>query len=84
MLLVYYNINHEHFYMVYTRYSNFEYYVGYINQFNHIIVQMFYIYDNQLYNITCHHDIYTIFPKKEKLRNKLITRIVRWLNKLKG
>ena len=84
MLLVYYNTNQKHFYIIYTKYDKLNYYVGYTNQFNHIIVQIFYIYGNKLYNINCHNDIYKIFPKKERLRNRLITRIVRGLNKLKG
>ena len=80
---MYYNINQEHFYMVYTRYDNFKYHIGYINQFNHILVQMFYVYKDELYNITSHNDIFNIFPKKEKLRNRVITRVIRGLYKLK-
>lgn len=90
MLLVYYNINTEVFFLKYVK-SYFDndgkyYEIGYINQYNHIIVQLFIVdYDNNLVSANSYLDYLNDlrFQKKETIKNKLIDRTIGLLNKLK-
>lgn len=90
MLLVYYNINTEVFFLKYVK-SYFDndgkyYEIGYTNQYNHIIVQLFIVdYDNNLISANSYLDYLNDlrFQKKETIKNKLIDRAIGLLNKLK-
>lgn len=90
MLLVYYNINTEVFFLKYVK-SYFDndgkyYEIGYTNQYNHIIVQLFIVdYDNNLISANSYLDYLNDlrFQKKETIKNKLIDRTIGLLNKLK-
>ena len=90
MLLIYYNINTEVFFLKYVK-SYFDndgkyYEVGYTNQYNHIIVQLFIVdYDNNLISANSYLDYLNDlrFQKKETIKNKLIDRVIGLLNKLK-
>ena len=90
MLLVYYNINTEVFFLKYVK-SYFDndgryYEIGYTNQYNHIIVQLFIVdYDNNLISANSYLDYLNDlrFQKKETIKNKLIDRVIGLLNKLK-
>lgn len=90
MLLVYYNINTEVFFLKYVK-SYFDndgkyYEIGYTNQYNHVIVQLFIVdYDNNLISANSYLDYLNDlrFQKKETIKNKLIDRTIGLLNKLK-
>mgnify|MGYP006972498327 FL=1 len=90
MLLVYYNINTEVFFLKYVK-SYFDndgryYEIGYTNQYNHIIVQLFIVdYDNNLISANSYLDYLNDlrFQKRETIKNKLIDRAIGLLNKLK-
>lgn len=90
MLLIYYNINTEVFFLKYVK-SYFDndgkyYEIGYTNQYNHIIVQLFIVdYDNNLISANSYLDYLNDlrFQKKETIKNKLIDRAIGLLNKLK-
>lgn len=81
MLLVYYNIPHHSFYQVYknTLLNNEE--VGSINGFGHLLVQMFYISNNKIYNVNSYSDTYEIFDKKN-VKKRFLKRLIRFLNKI--
>ena len=80
-LLIYYNVNQKHFYIVYTNYIN--YYVGYENSYGHILVQILGVKNNLYVNVKNFYDLASIPWKKEKLKVRLINKLIRWLNKLK-
>ena len=87
MLFVYYNPNYNTFYTKYLRnYFNPKYKVGYVNQFDHIIVSCYMITEKGLVNCLSHNDYYinhSTIKKKKSLRNKLINRIICLLYKIK-
>lgn len=78
MLLIYYNVNHHCFYQVYKPFTTLK--VGTINGFGHMLVQIIYIFNNNLYNITSYTDIDNIWPKFSKKR--FIKRIIRFLKNI--
>lgn len=78
MLLIYYNINHCCFYQVYRPFTSLK--VGSVNGFGHILVQILYIFNNKLYNISSETDIDDIRPKFSK--NRFIKRIIRFLKNI--
>lgn len=47
MLLIYYNPQKNSFYLKYCHSYLFDKEVGYINQFNHVLVQILFIYNNK-------------------------------------
>lgn len=84
MLLVYYNINHKSFYQVYKNFQ-FNIKVGDINGFNHMLIQIFYIDNNKIYNVSSSEDCYYIGTDYRMRKKRFLKRIVRFLNKrLKG
>lgn len=83
MLLIYYNLNTEVFFLKYVKHCRFR--VGYINQYNHIVVQMF-AYGEEL--IECNSYIeylqdYVNNQEEDSVKNKVIDRVIDLLNKLK-
>lgn len=78
MLLIFYNIQHHSFYQVYKNSTNLK--LGDFNGFGHMLVQIFYIYDNKFYSIVDGYDAYSVCIKK-RIRKRFIKRIVRFLNK---
>lgn len=83
MLLIYYNPHHNHFYMVYINSIPFEKKVGYINKYDHILVQMLLIRNNKLYNVSSYEDYFKIKVRDETTKEKVINRLIRFLNKIK-
>lgn len=83
-LLVYYNVNQKHFYIVYTNYVPLDKEIGYINQFNHILVQIL-VFNNGCYiNVSSFKDLLYIPKKKDSLKVVIINKLIRWLYKLRG
>lgn len=82
-LLIYYNTNHGNFYQVYTNYiPNKE--VGYVNQYDHMLVQILVNRNNEYINIKSYKDLIEIPWKKEKLKLRIINKLISWLYKLRG
>ena len=54
--------------------------LGDLNGFGHLLVQIFYIYDNKFYSIVDGYDAYSVCIKK-RIRKRFIKRIIRFLNK---
>lgn len=78
MLLIYYNVNHKCFYQVYRPFTTLK--LGSVNGFGHILVQILYIFNNKMYNLSSIADIDYIWPKFSKKR--FIKRIIRFLKKI--
>lgn len=88
MLFIYYNPNYNTFYtkIVKSCYFNPIYEVGYVNQFEHILVSMYLIGEKELINCKSLADYSKTKKKKmqdKSLRNVLIDRIICVLNKIK-
>lgn len=89
MLLVYYNLNTGVFFLKYVKHcftSDNRYCVGYTNQFNHILVQMF-VYDNCLIECNSYIEYLQDYVKKineDSVKDKLINRVIDLLNRLKN
>ena len=83
IILVYYNPNRNCFYTKFVK-SCLYYEVGYINQYDHILVQIL-VYDDKLISIKNHIDYYKKSKKikEESKKNRLINRTIDLLNKLK-
>lgn len=82
-ILVYYNPNRNCFYTKIVK--NYLFYeVGYINQYEHILVQIL-AYDDKFISIKNHIDYYKKSKeiKEESKKNMLINRTIDLLNKLK-
>lgn len=85
MLLVYYNPNKDNFYIRYTRnYFTDEYYLGKINEYGHILVQLFLYDDNELVPI---EDYWSYYQSTKELKPgfkvRLINRVIYLLNRIK-
>ena len=83
-ILIYYNPNHKCFY---TKYSDSYFYpeVGYVNQFEHILVQvLFFDYSsNRLINEVEFKKL-TFSQESDSLKNRLINQAIGFLDKLKS
>ena len=79
ILLVYYNPHHEHFYMKIVETIPED--VGYVNRYDHILVQMFKYYNGDLHNVQSY---FTLLHERESFKVRSINRIIRFLDKLKG
>lgn len=80
IILVYYNPNQYHFYLKCV--STIPEDVGYVNSYDHILVQMLKYSNGHLRNVQSY---FTLFPeKKETAKVRFINRLIRFLNKLKG
>ena len=79
-LLIYYNPNHQNFYIVYTNYLFSNYFVGFENGYGHVIVQILVYRHNKLINVNSYSDI-SRSSHKESLKSRLARRMIRWLNK---
>lgn len=86
LLLVYYNPNHN---SIYTKFvhsvTNDNHHVGYINQFGHQVIQIFYLSEGKL--VSC-YDFWdylnkTKVPPEEPQINKVIDRLCDVLYKFK-
>lgn len=73
------------FYAKYVRtaYYHRDYKVGYVNQYNHELVAMFYITNKKLIQCTSMTDYYNIKKENGTFKKRLINRIIYLLNKLK-
>lgn len=88
MLLIYYNLNTEVFFLKYVKHcfsKDNRFRAGYVNQYNHIVVQMF-VYEEEL--IECNSYIeylqdYVNNQEEDSVKNKVIDRVIGLLNKLK-
>lgn len=73
MILVWFNPNKE---VYYTRFYNYyilnNYYVGYVNSYNHIVIQMFYLFNDKVYNVVNYND-YIRQKDSQKKNNSLLT-----------
>lgn len=86
MLLLYYNPTNDKYYLRYYKSIHYDYRVGYVNQFEHIVVKILVIQDNglvavddlQKYLLDCYYK----GSKKETLKTRLINRTIDLLNKL--
>lgn len=83
-LLIYYNINHGNFYQVYTNYIPMDREVGFVNQYDHMLVQILANRNNKYINVKSYHDLIKIPYEKEKLKLRIINKLIRWLYKLRG
>lgn len=81
-VLIYYNPNCECFYLVYSDYIP-DRPIGYLNSYNHVLVQILANRRDEYYNVTSKYDLAKIPWKKEKLKLRLINGLIRWLNRLK-
>lgn len=79
-LLIYYNPNCKNFYVVYTNHILFDYRVGQINGYGHILVQILVYRHNKLINVNSYSDLFSN-SHKESLKSRLARRCIRWLNK---
>ena len=86
MLFIYYNPNYNTFYIKYLRsYFDPKYKVGYVNQFDHMIVSCYMITEKGLVSCESCDDYYrkkSTIKKKKSLRNKLINKIICLLYKI--
>lgn len=80
ILLVYYNINHKSFYQI-DKSLAFDFKVGELNGFGHLLVQAFYIKDKKVYNVQSNEDIYNIPDSYVAVKRRFIKRVIRFLNK---
>lgn len=72
MILIWFNPNNAIYYSrYYKHYICNEYYVGYTNSYNHIVVQMFILQDHNILNVNDYYDyMYKIrYSQKE---NKIL------------
>lgn len=81
MIAVYYNPTKDTYYakFVKTAYFYDHYKVGYINQYRHILVCLFYI-DDKGRLINC-KSWYDYMHSKVSLKNKLINKLINWLER---
>lgn len=73
------------FYAKYVRSAYFhkDYVVGYVNQYDHQLVALFYITSKKLVQCNSIDDYYTIKKENDTFKKRLINRIIYLLNKLK-
>lgn len=85
ILLIYYNPNRDCFYTrIVFQVANPMYEVGYVNQFGHQVVQIFYFKNNRLINCISFYDyVRKSNELDEPIRNKLINVFIHLLNKFK-
>lgn len=86
MLLLYYNPTKDSYYLRYYKSIHYDYYVGYVNQFEHIVVKILVIQDNGLIDVDDLHKylIERYYGKKEpSLKERIIDRAIDLLYKLK-
>lgn len=85
MIGIWYVPKKNKFYSKYVRLAfYYSYYkVGYINNYGHELVALFYIRDNKLIQCDSLIDYYSIKKTKKNIRNMLIDRLIGLLNKLK-
>ena len=81
MLLVYYNIPHHSFYQVYKNFK-FDVKVGDVNGFGHVLVQIFYLKNDKLYNVNSSDECYSIRSGFKYYKKRFLKRLIRFLNKL--
>lgn len=82
MIVIFYNPNKDVFYakIVKSAYWNQEYEVGYINQYNHEIVCMFYVTDNG--KLVACRSIFDYFETTNiSLKERLIKKIIKFLER---
>ena len=85
MIGIWYVPKKNKFYSKYVRLAYFhEYYkVGYINNYNHQLVALFYISGRKLIQCKSLTDYYTIKKENDTFKKRLINRLIYLLNKLK-
>lgn len=82
MISVWYNPKKDKFYAKYIRGAYFfsHYEVGYVNQFNHKLIALFYITKNKLVPCNSLAEYYSI--KRLTFKKRLINHLIDLLNKL--
>lgn len=86
MLLLWYNQTHDKFYLKYYTSQYRDFYVGFVNQFDHMVVKILVFEGNKLLSVDSLPNYRLgkyLHPKKESNKNRLIDRMVDLLNKLK-
>lgn len=84
MIGVWYDSKKNRFYCKYVRgaYLFKNYKVGYINSYGHELIALFYTWDRKLVQCNSLADYYNR-KKENKLKNRLINKLICWLNKFK-
>lgn len=67
-VVIWYNVNKGIYYYRYINDFFNRYYVGYINQYNHVVIMTIDVYKELIY--------------KPKLKNKVLSRLIRFLQRL--
>lgn len=85
MIGIWYNPYKNEFYAKYvkTAYFHSYYKVGYLNNYGHYIVALFYILDRKVIQCNSLIDYYNIKKENNTLKKRLINRLIYLLNKLK-
>ncbi len=84
MLLLYYNPTYDKYYLRYYKYVHYDYYLGYENQYGHMVVSILVIQDKGLVSVNDLRE-YMLQKNRRKigLKERLINRGIDLLNKLK-
>ena len=86
MIGIWYNPNKKKFYTKYVRtaYLGREYKVGYINNYGHELLALFYIKKNKLLSCDSWNDYYTYkrdYYKPKNIKKRIIRKIIKYLER---
>lgn len=85
MIAIYYNPNKNTYYAKYLRiaYLHGHYEVGYVNQYNHKVVCMFYVNGGKLINCQSWTDYIDWYKHNSTIKKRILSKLVNFLDKIK-
>ena len=85
MIVIFYNSNKNIYYAKYLKnaYLHSHYEVGYINQYNHKVVCMFYFNGGKLVNCKSFADYISYFRYNSTFKKRILTKLIKLLENIK-
>lgn len=81
-ILIYYNPNHQSFILKYTSFVPLDKKIGFVNQYDHILIQILAVRNNHYINV---FDFYDLVKKsrneKESLKSRIAKKLISKLSK---